>query len=140
MRSFCRDVCNGLGRQSRTRFALPARHDKSISCRTLALTEFVCVCTVRVLFPSRRVGIAPPPHFLVLYRCYSARRSAGIAPTPPPIFFDWDCVLSLHVAAQPEESITLRLMMVAPSRLLLVPEGSLIPVLSMLGPLSTECL
>ena len=63
MRSFCRDVCGWLERQSGTRFALPARYRKSMSCPTLAPTELVYVCTVKVLFPSRRAGIAPPPHF-----------------------------------------------------------------------------
>ena len=29
---------------------------------------------VQVFFSSTRVGIAPPPHFLVLYRCFSRRR------------------------------------------------------------------
>ena len=49
-------------------------------------------------------------------------------------------MLFLHVADHPEESIALlRLMGVASSRLLLVSEGvGLVPVLSMLGPLSTE--
>ena len=81
---------------------------------------------VQVLFPSRSVGIAPPPL---------------------PLFFfvggsgcDWGCVLSLHVASHPEEPFTfLRLMVVATSILLLVSEGvGLMPVLSMLSPLSTE--
>ena len=75
-------------------------------------------CTVPVLFLSRNAGIAPPP----------------------PHFLDWNCVLSLHVAGHLEESITLlRLMMVVSSRLLLVLEGvGLMPVISMLDPLSTE--
>ena len=53
---------------SGTRFALPACHHKSMSCPTLAPTELVYVCTVQVLFPSRRVGIVP---------------------APPPFFFHW---------------------------------------------------
>ena len=51
-------------------------------------------------------------------------------------------MLSLHAAGHPEEYITLlRLMVVAFSRLLLVSEGvGLMPVLSMLRPLSEELL
>ena len=55
--------------------------------------------------------------------------------------FHWNCVLSMHVAGHPEESITLlRLMVLASFRLLLVLEGvfSLMSVLSMLRPLPTE--
>ena len=54
--------------------------------------------------------------------------------------YDWDCVISLHVAGHPEESSTLlHLMLVASSRLLLVSEGvGLMSVLSMLSPLSME--
>ena len=75
------------------------------------------------VIPVEERGIVPP-------------RSVGIA--PPPSFFvggpgcDWGCVLSLHVAGHPEESITfLRLVVVASSRLPLVLVGvSLISVLS----------
>ena len=82
-------------------------------------------CTVQMLFPSRSAGISPPP--------------------PHPFFvggpgFDWGCVLFLHVAGHPEKSITLlRLMVVASSRLFLIPVGvGLMSVLSMLSPLSAK--
>ena len=64
MGSFCRDVCGGLGRQSGTMFELLARHHKLMSCPLLSPTELVYFCTVQVLFPSKRVGIAPPPPIL----------------------------------------------------------------------------
>ena len=85
------------------------------------------------------MGIAPP---ISLYctGVYSVEER-GHSP-PPPIVFDWNCVLSLLVAGHPEESIAfLRLMVVASIRLLLVPEGvGIMPVISMLSPRSTECL
>ena len=98
----------------------------------------VCLnCTGAVLVETCGHS-SPLSHVLVLYRC---RRHS-----PPSPFFvggpgcDWDCVLSLHVAGHPEEFITLlRLMVVASSRLFLVSvEVSLMSVLSMLSPLSTE--
>ena len=115
----------GLERQSRTRFALPVRHHEPMSYPTLSSTELVYVCTVQVLFPSKRVGIAPPPH---LFFCIGGPAC------------DWDCVLSMHVAGHPEESITLlRLIVMASSRLLLnLERAGLMPMLSMLSPLSTE--
>ena len=106
-----------------------------MSCSTLAPTGLVYVCTIQVLLSSRHVSIAPPTPFPRTVQVLFPSRSAGIAP-PPPIFvggpgYDWDCVLSLHVAGHPGESITLlRLMVVASSRLLLVPVGvGLMPVL-----------
>ena len=126
MGSFCRDVCGFLERHSGTRFALPARHHRSMSCPTLAPTELVYVCTVQVLFPLRGVGIAPPP---ISFFCFCTvqvlfpTRSTGKAPPPPieGLGGNWDCELSLHVAGHPEESMTLlRLMGVASSRLLLI--------------------
>ena len=107
--SFCRRVCGGLERQSETRFALPARHHKSMSCPTLAPTELVDVCIVQALFPSKILVIAPPPRPFL--------EGPGCA---------WDCVLYLHVAGHPVESITLlRLIVVPSSRLLLVSKGGL---------------
>ena len=116
MGSFCRDVCGGLERQSGTRFALPSRHHKSMSCPTLAPTKLVYVCTEQALFLSRRVGIAhsSPPTFIYLFIFIGGPGC------------DWDCVLSMHVAGHPEEYITLlRLMVVASSRLLIVTEEAI---------------
>ena len=103
-------------------------------CRgpTLAPTKLVYVCTLQVLFPSKREGIAHPL-YLPEARGYS---------TPPPLIclggptWEWDCVLSMHAAGHPEESTALlRLMVVASSQLLLVLEGvGLMPVLSRLDP------
>ena len=67
--SFCRDACGGLGKQSGTRLALPARHNKSMSFPTLAPAELVYICTVQVLFPSRTAGIAPLPFFSIETVC-----------------------------------------------------------------------
>ena len=140
---FCRDVCGGLNRQSGIRFALLARHHKLMSCPTLAPTELVYVCTVQV-FPSSRMGIAPPPHFIFLY-CTDVIpvEERGLSPPPPPprrsgLRLGLQA-LSLHVAGHPKEYITLlRLMVVASSGLLLVPEGiGLMPAISMLYPFST---
>ena len=121
-------MCGGLKRQSGIRLALPACHHESMSCPTLAPTELVYACSVQVLFPSRRAGIAPSP--LISFFCIGGPACS------------WDCVLLMHVAGHPEESNTLlRLMVVASSRLLLVLEGvGLMPVLSMFSFLSTECL
>ena len=80
---FCRYVCGGLKRQSETRFALLARHHKLISCPTLAPTELVYVCTVQVLFQSRRMGIAPPPISFYLY-CTDVITVEKRGHSPPP--------------------------------------------------------
>ena len=75
-----------------------------MSCSTLAPTGLVYVCTVQVLFLSRRVSIAPHPPFPCTVQMLLSSRSARIAPLPPPPFLgggsgcNWDCVLSLHVA------------------------------------------
>ena len=136
-------MCGGLERQSGIRFALLARHHKLISCPTLAPTKLVCVCIVQVLFPSRRIGIAPPPVSFFLYRTdVIPVKEHGHSPPPPSNRgpgCDWDYKLSLYVAGHSEEYITLlRLMVVASSRLLLVPEGvGLMPVISMCNPFST---
>ena len=94
-----------------------------MSCATLAPTVLVYVRTVQVIISSRRVGIASPAPFFI--------GSPGC---------DWTCVLSLHVAGHPEESIILlRLIVVASYRLGLVSVGvGLMSVLSMLSPLPTE--
>ena len=80
---FCRYVCGGLKRQSETRFALLARHHKLISCPTMAPTELVYVCTVQVLFQSRRIGIAPPPISFYLY-CTDVITVEERGHSPPP--------------------------------------------------------
>ena len=97
--SFCRNDCGGLERQSRARFALSARHHKSMSCPTLAPTELMRVCTVRVLFPSRRMSINPHPFSFV--QVLFPSRSVGIAPPPFPLFFCWRLGLRLGLCAFP---------------------------------------
>ena len=89
------------------------------------------------------MGIALPPISLYCAGVIPVE-DRGHNPLPPPFFvggpgYGWDCVLSLHVADHHERSITFLRLMVASSRLRLVPvEVSLMSVLSMLSPLSTE--
>ena len=134
--SFCRVVCSGLARQSRTGL----RYLLTIALVPTGLT-LVNVCLVKV-FLSRSVGIAPslppPPQFLLeTQESIAFLRSLYVVGYPEEsIAF----LRSLYVAGYPEESIPFLRLLVVPSSsspLFWVGIGPM-SVLSMLSPLFTE--
>ena len=117
-----------------------------ISSRRVAIAPLPIslYCTGVILVEA--CGYSPPPISLYCTGVILVEKR-GHSPLPPPYFVggpdcEWDCVLSLHVVGYPDKSITfLRLVVVASSRLPLVSVGvGLMSVLSMLSPLSRECL